>query len=169
MPDEWEDLERDADERLEQLEEEIPDEWGEWVSLAEGERFRGFWRGCSVDTSGQYGDRPVYLLLDQDLRPVFIRGGLKILDAEMDKAAPGEGDLVFIRRGTDGPGKEGGVSYRFVVRTKPAPQAELPYEQARGNCRRTTDYTARRARLPTTAGRQAADQDRDLRGRDHAL
>lgn len=121
----WDDLERAADERLDELEAKQPAEWGEWLSLAEGERFRGYWRGYEFDTSGQYGERPVYLLLDQDLKRVFIRGGLVILDAEMDKAAPKEGDLVFIARGADGPGKEGGKSYRFVVRTKPAPQAEL--------------------------------------------
>ena len=121
----WEDLEREVDERLEELDQEIPEEWGEVVSLAEGERFRGFWRGRGVDTSGQFGERPVYLLLDEDRRQVFIRGGLKILDKEMDKAAPSEGDLVFVARGPDGPGKDGGVSYRFVVRTKPGLQPEL--------------------------------------------
>jgi hypothetical protein len=123
--DEWDDLARAADERLEELEAEQPEEWGEWVSLAEGEDFRGYWRRRDVDTSGQYGERPVYLLLNDKREPVFIRGGLKILDAEMERAAPSEGDLVLIVRGQDGPGKDGGVAHRYVVRTKPAPQVEL--------------------------------------------
>jgi hypothetical protein len=80
VTDEWEDLEREAEERLEELEQELP---------------------------------------------VFIRGGLKILDAEIQKANPQTGDLIYIARGADGPGKDGGKSYRFVVRTKPAPQTEL--------------------------------------------
>jgi hypothetical protein len=126
VSDDWDELEREAEQRLEEIEQEIPEIWGPVATLAEGEHFRGFFVAEDVDTSSQFGSRPAYLLLDEEREPCWMRGGLTILDAEMDKADPQPGDLIYIARGKDGPGQQGGVAYRFVVRTKPAPQQELP-------------------------------------------
>ena len=108
--------------------------------LAEGERFRGFWRGEGVDASGQFGERPVYLCATRRREPVFLRGGLVILDAEWRKAHPQpRATSIYIARGTGRTrGRRAAGSYRFVVRTKEAPKAELP-SSGPGICRRTTE------------------------------
>lgn len=109
------DLLRDAEAALDA---ETPADWGELLELEEGEHFLGRYVGERVD--GKYDPpRIVYLLLDQDYRPRYIRSRT-VLTREMVAAHPSAGDWVAIVRGQDGTTRNGHEFHRYSVRAKPS-------------------------------------------------
>jgi hypothetical protein len=129
----FDDLFRELDEKLVEFgrEDEEKENWGYLVALnLEGSRFAGWWLGRTT-TISKYGERPVYLLQDEDGARCFLLGGRAALDREIDEAAPKRGERIVVGRGKDGQ-SEKGTFFRYVARSgppavdqKPPPLVEL--------------------------------------------
>jgi hypothetical protein len=104
----------EAEARL--VQEGVPEEWGHLVELAEGENFQGRYRGETVD---QAFDRVVYLLVDLENQPCFIRHRTT-LQSEIEREKPQPGDPLVIVRGEDQVGKSGNTYHRYAVRSRPS-------------------------------------------------
>jgi len=91
-----------------------PKHFGYEVELAEGEHYSGRYRGRDVDPAF---DRPVYLLLDTEGEPCFIRSRT-VLEREFETKRPSEGDRLVIVRGEDGEGQRG-TYHRYGLAVRP--------------------------------------------------
>jgi hypothetical protein len=123
--DPFDELRAEADATLEEA--AIPEHWGTEVKLAEGEEFGGRFRRTEVDDRWDT-PRSVYLLLDRDGQLCFLRGGRKVLDRQMEKASPGEGDWILVKRGEDGVNPSGQTYFNYAVKTRPCTDP-LPAER----------------------------------------
>jgi hypothetical protein len=121
----FDDLLRETEEAAD--ESELPKDVGEEITLAEGERWVGRFRREDVDNT--YGEpRAIYLLTDREGADCFIRGRT-MLENQMKKAAPADGDALAIIRREDGQNNQGQAFFRFIVKARPFPKepdAELP-------------------------------------------
>jgi hypothetical protein len=75
-----------------------PEEWGQRITLNEGDAFVGRWRGEAIDEDND--DRRVYLLWDEDGQPCYHRS-YAALDREIDRIQPQPGETVAIARSND--------------------------------------------------------------------
>jgi hypothetical protein len=101
-------------------------EWGDSLTLAEGDTFVGWWRGRDTyegedKDTGRRRETPIYLLRDRDGNDVFIWGGRVQLDKRIKAANPKPGDRIAIRRLEDAPPKEPGFSPAWRVRVAVEP------------------------------------------------
>jgi hypothetical protein len=101
-------------------------EWGESLTLAEGETFVGFCRGKD-EWEGEYGRTPIYLLTDPDGRDIFHWGGRAQLDKRIAAANPQPGDRIAIRRLEDAPPAQPGRSPAWRIRVAVGPGDEVPF------------------------------------------
>jgi hypothetical protein len=107
----FEELSRQADE---QLEAQVPAEWGEMLELAESEKFFGRYLGDAINP---LSERTVRLLLTPDGSPTWYPDRT-MLASEMERVRPQRGDNIVIARGDDGEGKNG-VYHRYAVVAAP--------------------------------------------------
>lgn len=128
-------LTMEVDERLDQKE---PEEWGEEVSLAEGEKFFGRFLDTQVSP---VTDRPVLLALARNEDgswngpPVFLRVRT-MLQSELDRVRPVRGDHIVVARGDDREGKENTYHW-YALSAAPCPDP-LP-ESAGGGAPKKDD------------------------------
>jgi hypothetical protein len=113
--DDWDELGAELDERLD-LDESLPTEWGEKVSLEPGGKFLGYFRGTAPNTAADRHD--VVLLETLEREPVFHYGS-KMLLGEIEKSGAKPGDMIAIgRRLEDGQAANGAYAY-YRVRSRP--------------------------------------------------
>ena len=114
-----EQLGREADEKLDASE---PEEWGEEVDLAEGEKFYGRYLGEEISPLTERAVLLVRARTEEDGwngPPCFIRIRT-MLQSELDRARPNRGDYLVVARGEDRQGKENAY-YTFAVVAAPCP------------------------------------------------
>ena len=105
----------DAEARLD--DQGVPAHFGAELVLAEGETFRGRFRGQDVDRAFD-PPRVVYLLVDEDGTPRFMRSRTK-LDQQMLSSEAAKGDLIAIVRGQDTETKQGNTLHMYGVGIEP--------------------------------------------------
>jgi hypothetical protein len=135
MSDVFDDLVKEARERLVELEEREDDELGERVTLLVDEVFTGRWRGEGVMRTKEGDTIDVYLLWDANEAPRFHYKSTRLV-WEVEEAKPQIGDAVVVVRGKDIPATSAdrNPTQRFALKVRPcsdplpgqAPQAELP-------------------------------------------
>jgi hypothetical protein len=112
--DDWDALDTELDERLD-LDETVPESWGEQLSLAPGERWRGYFRTLTPNPAEDRAEVPLLETLERE--PAFMYG-TKMLIGELEKAGTQPGDMIAIgRRLEDGKGKLGDYAY-YRVRSR---------------------------------------------------
>jgi hypothetical protein len=133
----FDDLVKEARERLAELEEQEEDELGERVTLDVDEVFTGRWRGEGVMRTKE-GEADVYLLWDGNGAPRFHYRATRLV-WEVEEGQPQVGDAVVIVRGKDIPATSAdrNPTQRFALKVRPCSDP-LP-GQARGELPESED------------------------------
>ena len=121
----------EAEDRLD--EELTPPHFGSEVVLAEGEDFRGRFRGEDLDKAFE-PPRLVFLLVDPDGAPCFLRART-MLERRMREASPAVGDWIAVVRGQDGETRAGNPLQSWGVSSRPCsdPLPEFEFEDGGGD------------------------------------